>query len=117
MVESYTEERLRLAEPLLVTRVVHRGGLAYYLSTFLREKYVGWDELLDEGYDPIHSPLGCPVYWRIVVRGPERLYLSTFVLEREKILECWGPGALRHVDLFTGTGFARIETLLTAQEN
>ena len=27
------------------------------------------EAIISEGYDPDHSPLGCPVYWRIVNRG------------------------------------------------
>ena len=72
----------------------------------------GWDEVVDEGYDPYNSPLGCPVYWRAVIRGEEQLYLSTFVASRDFIIKAWGSRGLDYCDPITGTAVARIEANL-----
>ena len=47
------------------------------------------DEVTSEGFDPEHSPLG-PVYWRIINRGDERFYRSTFLVTRGQIINAWG---------------------------
>ena len=81
------------------------------LTHYISETERGWDEVLSEGYDPDGSPLG-PVYWRIVDRGDEQLYCSTFQLEGDLVSKGWGTRALIYCDPVTGMAVARIETLL-----
>jgi hypothetical protein len=70
------------------------------------------DEVLDEGYDPHHSPLGTPVYWRAIDRDGERFYCSTFLATRTRVMKCWGPLGLAYCDPITGMAVARLETNL-----
>jgi hypothetical protein len=114
------EKQLRLAQPRLFTRTVSTGweeGVAVTVGfdSYIREVDPGWDEVLSEGFDPDGSPLG-PVFWRIVDRGAERLYCSTFLVRREQIIPVWGTNALSYCDHKTGTAVARIETLLATDE-
>jgi hypothetical protein len=81
---------------------------AFKLTPCIAEKDPGWDEVIREGYDDNGSPLG-PVYWRVVKRNEQTLYLSTFLAEREEVIQGWGFGALRYCDPVTGTAVARIE--------
>ena len=103
-------EYLRSAKPRLICRVEVNGyntKITYFIS---RVDY-SWDEILDEGYDSKFSPLGgCPVYWRIVKRGNEQLYCSTFLATRHQIIKAWGESGLAYCDPLTGTAAARIET-------
>jgi hypothetical protein len=107
------EKYLKSAKPQLIVRAertsVTREGLEHHVTVV--EKDLGWDEILDEGYSDI-GPLG-PVYWRIVKRGDEHLYLSTFLATRDHILRIWGPGALANCDPITGTAPARVEGVLS----
>jgi hypothetical protein len=85
--------------------------------TVAAEPSIGMDEpahvVLDEGYDPHSSTLNRPVYWRIVERADGKLYLSTFMLERELVAKvCGSDNAGRCCDPVTGMAFARIETSL-----
>jgi hypothetical protein len=70
-----------------------------------------WDDVISEGYDPINSQLG-PVYWRIVKRGDEQFYLSTFQAPRDSVIIGWGTRGLAYCDPVTGMAIARIETHL-----
>jgi hypothetical protein len=54
-------KRLQSAHPLLIVRVKNVGHLRFENIPSTREVDPGWDELIDEGYDPSGSPLG-PVY-------------------------------------------------------
>ena len=107
------EEILRSAQPRLIIRVEPANDGTYRLRPFIREIDPGWDEVISEGYDPIHSPLGCPVYWRIVTRATEQLYLSTFLATREVVLKGWGRKGLAYRNRDTGMTPARLETLLS----
>jgi hypothetical protein len=108
-------ENLRSAQPRLICRVdTEEEGRRCKLTPFISEVERGWDEIISEGYDPDHSPLGCPVYWRIVKRGDEQFYCSTFLAMRAQVIKGWGTKALAYCDPVTGTAFARIDTLLTA---
>ena len=105
------EEILRSAQPRLIVRVEPANDRTHGLTPFIREIDPGWDEVISEGYDPIYSPLGCPVYWRIVTRATEQLYLSTFLATREVVLKGWGRKGLAYRNRDTGMTPARLETL------
>ena len=105
------EEILRSAEPRLIVRVEPANDRTHGLTPFIREIDPGWDEVISEGYDPIYSPLGCPVYWRIVTRATEQLYLSTFLATREVVLKGGGRKGLAYRNRDTGMTPARLETL------
>ena len=85
-----------------------KGGL---MTSYIRETEPS-HEVIDEGYDPDHSPLGRPVYWRIVERNDGRLYLSTFLMPRANVIKIWGMEGLAHCDPVTGMAAVRIETVL-----
>jgi hypothetical protein len=109
-------ERLRTARPQSITRV-HRVGE----RTFDVESCIRKDEpahvVLDEGYDPHHSPLNRPVYWRIVERADGKFYLSTFLADRGLVTKGWGSDAASiYCDPVTGMAFARMETSLKDAE-
>jgi hypothetical protein len=87
---------------------------ALELARYVRKVERGPDEVIDEGYDPDNSPLGCPVYWRVVNRANEQLYCSTFLANRDLIIKAWGTKALAYCDPVTGMAVAQIETLLGA---
>lgn len=103
---------LRLARPRLICRVDPEGGQHFRLTSFVSETERGWDEVLTEGYDPKGSPLGCPVYWRIVNRGDEQLHCSTFLATRDQIIKGWGKKGLAYRNPVTGTAVVQIETSL-----
>jgi hypothetical protein len=108
-----TQNELRSAKPRLLCVV--EGGedeRTQYLSPYISDVDLGWDELIDEGFDsgPL-SPLG-PVYWRIVERAGERFYLSTFMATRAHVTKAWGPAGLAYCDPITGVAIARVETRL-----
>lgn len=113
-------ECLRSAKPHLICRVESdegrlvepEGGQRLKLTPYVSEVETGWDEVIIEGYDPDGSPLGCPVYWRVVNRGDQQLYCSTFLAKRHQIIRVWGTTALSYCDPFTGMVVVRIETLL-----
>jgi hypothetical protein len=87
---------------------VGRIKLTPYISKVER----GWGEVISEGYDPDHSPLGCPVYWRIVKRGDEQVYCSTFSATRDQIMKGWGTKGLAYCDPVTGRAVVRLETAM-----
>jgi hypothetical protein len=105
-------ENLRSAQPRLICRAETKDGRLFEMTPYISEVECGWDEVIREGYDPDHSPLGCPVYWRVVKRGDEHLYCSTFLAMRDAVIKAWGTKALTYCDPVTGMAFARIETLL-----
>jgi hypothetical protein len=99
-------EYLRSAQSLLIIRV-DSDHLHYKLMPYISTVERGWDEVIDEGYDPDHSP---PVYWRVVKRGDDQFYCSTFLATRDEVIKCWGTGGLAYCDPATGMAVARMET-------
>ena len=99
-------EYLRSARPHLICRVEPQG------TPYIRY-FEPADEVISEGYDPDHSPLGCSVYWRIVNRGNEQIYCSTFLATRDQVIKVWGTKGLVYCDHITRMAVARIETILT----
>ena len=116
--QNATAEFLQSVRPHLICCVKFNtskgsGELAYFIT----EKERGWDDIVSEGYDPYHSPLGCPVYWRVVTRGDELFYFSTFLLPRDDVIKGWGPRALVYCDPVTATAAVRIETYCRRQSS
>ena len=115
--QKASAEYLRSAQPRLICRVDPErvspdGSQRFKLTPCIADVETGWDEVIDEGYDPDHWPLGCPVYWRIVNRGDERFYFSTFSATRDQIINAWGTRGLAYSDPVTGMAVARIESYL-----
>jgi hypothetical protein len=110
------EEWLRSAQTRLICRVDPdpNGELGAKLTPYVSNVELGWDDVLDEGYDPHHSPLG-PVYWRVVKRGDEQLYCSTYLVTRAQVIELWGTPGLAYCDPVTGMSVARREANLLAE--
>jgi len=106
------EEYLRAAQPSLILRVDPEDGTRFKLTPYIREVERGCEEVLSEGFDPDHSPLGWGVYWRIVARDGERFYCSTFQATRDLITKAWGAAGLAHCDPLTDMAVACIETAL-----
>jgi hypothetical protein len=106
---------LRVAKPRLILRVTPDpyNELKYTVVPTVREAERETQEVIDEGYDPDHSPLGRPVYWRIVTRGGQKLYCSTFRTSHDQIIQAWGTPGLAYCD-GAGTAVAQIETILEA---
>jgi hypothetical protein len=100
---------LRSAKPRLVYRA-YIDSDPVKITAFVGDGDDGWDEILAEGYDAKYSPLGCPVYWRIVKQGAEEFYCSTFQVPRHQVFKAWGEKGLAHCDPVTGMAVARIET-------
>jgi hypothetical protein len=110
--KSALAEHLRDARPSLICRVEPQADHSFELAPFVVEVDNADVEIIDEGYDPYHSPLGCPVYWRIVKRPDGHFYYSTFQVPRHYILKVWGVSGLPYCDPVTGMAVARIETRL-----
>jgi hypothetical protein len=114
------EQILRVARPRLIARIEPSGGepakvgCGLVLTFFISEIDLGWEAVESEGYDATHSPLGCPVYWRIVTRAGERLYLTTFLAAPALVIKAWGKEGLSYRNLDTGMTAARLETLLSS---
>jgi hypothetical protein len=105
------EEFLRSAKPHLIAyNFDDEERVEFEINANVTER--AWDDVIREGYDPIYSPLGCPVYWRVVNRGDEQFYLSTFQATRDLVIKGWGTRGLEYCDPVTGTAIARIETQL-----
>jgi hypothetical protein len=111
LAQESSAEYLRSAQPRLICRVEPQGDLRFKITPYIQNEG-GCDGIISEGYDPDHSPLGRPVYWRIVKRGDEQFYWSTFVATRDQVVRTWGPGALVYCEATSGTAVARIETKL-----
>ena len=93
--QKASAQSLRSAQPRLICRVdTEEEGRRCKLTPFISEAERGWDEIISEGYDPDHSPLGCPVYWRVVNRGEQQFYFSTFAATRDQIIKGWGQEGL-----------------------
>jgi hypothetical protein len=69
---SNLELKLRLAQPHLIASIefMEPEPRTARIRPYTRQSDPGWDELVDEGYDP-NGPMG-PTYLRIVRRGRER---------------------------------------------
>jgi len=104
-------EILRTAQPRLICRVDPEDDQRFRLTPFISDVERGWDEIIDEGFDPDHSPLG-PVYWRIIKRGDERFYCSTYLATRDEIVRGWGTRGLAYRNPVIGMAVAQIETSL-----
>jgi hypothetical protein len=107
-------EYLRSAQPCLICRVDDLGTLGLQVTPYVRY-FEPANEVIDEGYDPYHSPLG-PVYWRIVNRCDEKIYCSTFLATRDQVIKVWGTKGLVYCDHITGMAVARSETILPRGE-
>jgi hypothetical protein len=107
--QNVSAEYLRSAQPHLICRIDPLGDLGVKLTPYVRELELGWEEVMSEGYDPDHSPLGCPVDWRIVNRGDKQFYCSTFLATHVQVIKAWGTEGLPYCDAFTGMAAARIE--------
>jgi hypothetical protein len=112
MTKKASSEYLRLAQAHLICRVDPAGDLGVKCTPYIRQIDIGTDQVLDEGYDPHHSPLGSPVYWRVINRGDEQFYCSTFLATRAQVMKGWGTPGLAYCDPITGMAIARIETNL-----
>jgi hypothetical protein len=111
--EEVSEEFLRPARPRLIYRVDEESDSQFMLTPYIDQgEYHDDEKTVSEGYDPDHSPLGCPVYWRIVNRGNEQFYCSTFLATCDQVKRGWGTAGLTYCDPLTGKAFARIETKL-----
>jgi hypothetical protein len=110
--EEVSEEFLRSARPRLICLVELEGDLRFDIKPYARQGEYDHEEVVSEGYDPDHSPLGTPVYWRILDRGDEQFYCSTFLATRDQVKKAWGTAGLTYCDPITGIAFARIETKL-----
>ena len=106
-------EILRSAQPHLIFRayVEIDQKVCSFAPPYIRETEPS-HEVIDEGYDPDHSPLGVPVYWRIAERDDGRFYLSTFLASRAYVIKTWGMEGLAYCDPVTGLAAVRIETEL-----
>jgi hypothetical protein len=113
---SALAEHLRDARPSLIVRVERQGDYSFEVAPFIVEVETANDDVVDQGYEPHHSPLGCPVYWRIVKRRDGRFYYSTFQVPRDYVLKVWGTRGLSFCDPVTGSAVARIETQLPSPE-
>jgi hypothetical protein len=75
---SALAEHLREVQPSLIARVEPQRDLRFKITPFIVEVETANDDVIDQGYDPHHSPLGCPVYWRIVKARGWLLLLQHF---------------------------------------
>jgi hypothetical protein len=107
--EEVSEEFLRSVWPRLILLVETEGD---NITPYIRQGEYDREEVISEGYDPDHSPLGAPVYWRIVNRGDQQFYCTTFLATRDQVKRAWGTAGLAYCDPVTGIAFARIETKL-----
>jgi hypothetical protein len=110
--EEVSEEFLRSVRPRLILLVKPEGDQRFNITPYIRQGEYGRDEVISEGYDPDHSPLGTPVYWRIVNRGDQQFYCITFLATRDQVKKAWGTAGFNYCDPVTGIAFARIETKL-----
>jgi len=107
--EEVSAEFLRSVRPRLICLVETEGDRRFNMTPYIRQGEYDPEEVISEGYDPDHSPLGTPAYWRIVKRGDEQLYCSTFLATSDKVKRTWGTAGLTYCDPATGMAFARID--------
>jgi hypothetical protein len=88
------------------------GEVAVLLKPYISDVDLGWDELIDEGFDPRGGTGLGPVYWRIVMRASERFYISTFFMPRANAVYRYGEAVLKYCDPKTGMVPVRIESRL-----
>ena len=69
---------LRVARPSLLLRVKQHSDNRFECTPCISDIEDDYVEVIDEGYDPDHSPLGCPVYWRIVKRSDGSFIAALF---------------------------------------
>jgi hypothetical protein len=110
--EEVSEEFLRSVRPRLICLVEPEGDQCFNITPYIRQSEYDREEVISEGYDPDHSPLGTPVYWRIVNRRDEQFYCSTYLATRDQVKRASGTAGLTYCDPVTGIAFARIETKL-----
>jgi hypothetical protein len=109
---SALAEHLRDARPSLILRVEPQSQNGFELTPFIVEFEAANDNVIDEGFDPHNSPLGVPVYWRIVKRWDGKFYYSTFQVPRDCVLRVWGTRGLSFCDPVTGNAVARMQARL-----
>ena len=114
--DNMLAKHLRSARPRLIFRVEPYSDGQFEGAPFIVELDTENHEVMDEGYDPQHSPLGCPVYWRTVKRRDGHFYYSTFEVPRDYVFKVWGTRGLSFCDPDTGSAVARIETRLAVEE-
>jgi hypothetical protein len=113
-----TAEFLRSARPHLICCVTHHtSNASLEFAYHINEKELGWDNTVSEGYDLHDSPLGCPVYWRVIMWGNKWLYCNTFLLPRDDVIRGWGPRALVFCDPVTATAAVRLQTYIRRQSS
>jgi hypothetical protein len=110
------ENDLRSAKPRLLCCVEGSISGEQRVIPYIRDVDLGWDELISEGFDPSGSSGVGPVYYRVVRRGDEKFYLSTFMAFRDNVLKAWGPAGLSYCDPVTGMAVVRTEKRLPAPE-
>jgi hypothetical protein len=110
--KEVSEEFLRSVRPRLICLVEPEGDQCFNITPYIRQGEYDREEVISEGYDPDHSSLGTPVYWRIVNRGDEQFYCSTYLATRDQVKRAWGTAGLTYCDPATGSAFALIETKL-----
>jgi hypothetical protein len=101
---------LRNARPKLIFRVEPQSDGSFEIAPYIADVEDENAEVIEEGYDAYHSPLGCPVYWRVVKRAGGHFYYSTFPVPSAYVQKVWGANGLSYCDPFTGMAVARIET-------
>ena len=113
---STLAEHLRAAKPSLIFCVEPQSDDTFEGSPLIVEVETQNEEVIDEGYDLQNSPLGCPVYWRIIKRRDGHFYYSTFEVPRDYVFKVWGTRGLSLCDPVTGRAVARMETRLQTEE-
>jgi hypothetical protein len=108
-------EYLRAATPRLILRVdpSSTDGLSFKIEPYISEIERPCENVIKEGYGPRDRVLGS-TYWRIVKRGDELLYCSTFQIGRHEIINGWGARGLASCESVKGIAVARIETAVPA---
>src|SRR5436190_781003 len=107
---------LRSARPQLIARAKSDGLMRWQIDPRISQEDPSHDKIFYEGFDPNGSPLGRPVYWRVIKRGDQGFYLSTVMLNRDEVVQVWGDQALCHCDPLTGVAVVQIETALSKKD-
>jgi hypothetical protein len=103
------EQYLKDVKCHLIVRADHLDEKTVSLSTFIRDADPDGDEVIDEGFDPHSILLARPVYWRLVKRGAEQIYVSTFDATRQEISKRWGQDGLAYCNPVTGRAAVTLE--------